>query len=574
MHAIRAVNPAAQLIQTEDLGAAHSTPRLARQAAYENERRWLTMDLLTGRVGREHPLWSRFAEAGLEGELALLADDPCPPDIIGIDHYLTSERFLDERVERYPDRAPTSGGGEPYADIEAIRVLAEGVSGFERLAAETWARYRLPMAATEVHLGCTREEQLRWLAEIWESCRRLRKAGTDIRAVTAWALLGSYDWNSLMTRRVGYYEPGVFDLRATRPRRTALARLVRELADHGTATHPVLAAPGWWHRPDRFTYAPVRSSPFALPARPWRVAADGPEPRPILITGGGGRLACAAARLCVVRGLPYRMLARAELDAAELNAVLAAIEELRPWAIVNAAGFARVASAVHDTDRCWRDNVGAAHVLAHACAAARIPLLSFSSHLVFDGAKHSPYTESDAPAPLSVYGATKAEAERAIIAAYPQALVIRAGALFGPWDGSNFVARTLAALRRGREVAASEAVVTPSYLPDLANAALDLLIDGESGIWHLAHSEPVSWADLARAAARHAALDPARIRGLPGDAAIAGAARPRYSALGSDRAALMPSLDSALARCIAAQAAEAAAIEETALEDIAALAVG
>src|SRR6185437_13653787 len=254
---------------------------------------------------------------------------------------------------------------------------------------------------------------------------------------------------------------------------------------------------------------------------------------------------------CVVRGLPYRMLARAELDAAEPSAVLAAIEELRPWAIVNAAGFARVA--------------GAAHVLAHACTAARIPLLSFSSHLVFDGAKRSPYTESDAPAPLSVYGAAKAEAEHAIIAACPQALVIRAGALFGPWDGSNFVARTLAALRRGREVAACEAVVTPSYLPDLANAALDLLIDGESGIWHLANSEPVSWADLARSAARRAALDPARIRGVSCDAAIAiaGAARPRYSALGSERAALMPSIEDALARCIAAQAAEAAAaIEE------------
>ena len=68
-----------------------------------------------------------------------------------------------------------------------MRVLAAGPTGFERLALEAWRRYGLPLAATEVHLGCTREEQVRWLVEVWNAAEQLRGEGADIRAVTWWA---------------------------------------------------------------------------------------------------------------------------------------------------------------------------------------------------------------------------------------------------------------------------------------------------------------------------------------------------------------------------------------------------
>ena len=233
MRAIRQVNPRAQLIQTEDLAKAHSTPPLAYQARHENARRWLTLDLLTGRVTAGHPLWSYLVRADLRSELEELASDPCPPDIVGLDYYPPSERFLDDRLERYPARTHTSNGRDRYADLDAVRILAEGLTGFERLALEAWRRYRLPLAATEVHLGCTREEQLRWLKEIWDTALRLRARGADMRAVTAWALLGSYDWDSLLTRRRGHYETGAFDVRAQQPRPTAVARIMRDLATQG-----------------------------------------------------------------------------------------------------------------------------------------------------------------------------------------------------------------------------------------------------------------------------------------------------------------------------------------------------
>lgn len=556
MRAIRAVNPDARLIQTEDLGRAYSTPRLAYQAEHENARRWLTFDLLTGRVDRDHPLWSYLvgggadggADGGVEQDLEDLRAAPCPPDILGIDHYLTSERFLDERVERYPGWSHTDNGRDRYADVEAVRVVAEGTLGYENLLREAWERYRLPVAATEAHNGSSREEQLRWLKEVWDGAQRLRGQGVDIRAVTAWALLGSYDWNSLMTRRAGYYESGVFDVRGRRPRPTALARLLRDLAATGTADHPTLDAPGWWHRPDRFHWSPVRCCPFTVAQRLWIPPNGRRAAQPLLITGGGGTLARTVARFCVVRGLPYHLVARPDLDAADPASVAAAIERYRPWAIINAAGCARVDRAETDPDRCRQANVETAAVLARGAAAAGIPLLTFSSHLVFDGGKAEAYVEDDATGPLGVYGAAKRDAERMALAALADTLIIRAGSFFGPWDQGNVAARAIDAVTAGREFrAADDVTVSPTYLPDLVNVALDLLIDGETGVWHLASQGAVTWADFAREVVARANLDSRRVRGVSGADLGWSARRPAFGVLGSSRGLLMPSLDRALA---------------------------
>jgi dTDP-4-dehydrorhamnose reductase len=91
-------------------------------------------------------------------------------------------------------------------------------------------------------------------------------------------------------------------------------------------------------------------------------------------------------------------------------------------------------------------------------------------------------------------------------------------------------------------------IVSPTYVPDLVNATLDLLIDDERGIWHLANRGATSWAQFARRAAESAGLDAGLIVGRPASALGYLAPRPRYSALTSTRGALMPSLDDAIAR--------------------------
>jgi dTDP-4-dehydrorhamnose reductase len=550
MRAIRRINPDARLVQTEDLSKTHSTRRLSYQAEFENERRWLTFDLLKGSVDREHPMWSYLCGLGLqEAELDWFLINSTAPDIIGINHYLTSERFLDERLGRYPLNSHGGNDRDRYADVEAVRVLLDGTCGPRELLREAWERYRSPLAITEAHLGCSREEQLRWLLEVWEAAQSLRCEDVEISAVTVWSLFGAYEWNSLVTRREGHYEAGAFDLRAPQPRPTALAKMTRELATGNKPSHPALDSPGWWKRPDRLLYPPVytylrEQSPVTSQASIGEGAT-----RPLLITGASGTLGQALARACISRGLAYRLLTRREMDIADSASVSAAIKEYEPWAVVNAAGYVRVDDAERESGLCHRENTVGPAVLAAACAQAGVAFLTFSSDLVFDGAKRAPYVESDPLAPLNTYGRCKAEAEAGVSTAYPASLVVRTSAFFSPWDDYNFITVALRALAAGDiYFAADDCWVSPTYVPDLTQASLDLLIDGEQGVWHLANVGAITWADLARRAARLADLDESRVEGRPMTSLGLTAPRPRYSVLGSERGALLPSLECALAR--------------------------
>lgn len=536
MQAVRAVQPAARLVQTEDLGKSYSTPALIYQADFENERRWLTFDLLCGRVDRHHPMGNHLLWLGIpECELLWFRDNPCPPDIIGINHYITSERFLDEQAERYPPACHGGNGRHRYADIEAVRVREEGLAGPECLLRETWDRYRLPLAVTEAHLGCTREEQLRWLWEVWRAADGARQAGADVRAVTVWSLLGAFDWNSLVTRRQGHYEAGVFDVRGPALRPTALAALAEDLTAGRIPAQAVLEQPGWWRRPGRLLGSPVSIS--------------SPAGRPLLISGATGRLGGAFGRVCAARGIAYKLLRRSEMDIAELEQVAAVLDRYNPWAVVNAAGHVRVDEAEREPVLCFRENVRGAAVMAAACDRSGIPLVTFSSDLVFDGRQRCPYHEQDAVGPLGTYGRAKAAAEQCVLAAHPRALVVRTSGLFGPWDEFNFVTLGLRTLRGGQPFpAANDVVVSPTYVPDLVNACLELLLDGEQGVWHLANQGETTWAAFARQAAILARLDPEGVQARSTAMLGLAAPRPCYSALGSERGFLLPSLEDALAR--------------------------
>lgn len=247
MAEIRAVQPEAQLIQTDDLGYTHSTPMMAYQAYFENTRRWLTWDLLNGRVTPTHEMWQYLLKSGAtERELWFHVENPCPPSVIGLNHYVTSERYLDENTSRYNACTHGTNGRHHYADTEVVRAAPAERMGVAALLLQAWERYRLPMAITEVHLGDEVPEQKRWLGEVWQQAEAARQDGADVRAVTAWALLGLYDWHCLLTRWDNRHEPGVFDLSSGHPAPTGLADMVRQLA-LGQPVGPLIPpGPGWW----------------------------------------------------------------------------------------------------------------------------------------------------------------------------------------------------------------------------------------------------------------------------------------------------------------------------------------
>lgn len=247
MAEIRAVQPDAQLIQTDDLGYVHSTPGVQYQADFENCRRWLTWDLLCGRITPEHPMWNYLRGAGAsEHELWYHVENPCPPSVIGVNHYVTSERFLDENLAAYSPHRYTTNGRHTYVDTEVVRAAPEDRLGIKTLLLQAWKRYHLPLAITEAHLGSTVDEQKRWLGEVWQQAEAARQQGADVQAVTAWALLGLYDWHCLLTRQENLHEPGAFNVGTGVPVPTGLADMIRQLAAGRPVTSLLPPGLGWW----------------------------------------------------------------------------------------------------------------------------------------------------------------------------------------------------------------------------------------------------------------------------------------------------------------------------------------
>ena len=203
------------------------------------------------------------------------------------------------------------------------------------------------------------------------------------------------------------------------------------------------------------------------------------------------------------------LTSRAELDITDEASIAAAIDRHKPWAVINTAGFVRTWDADREGGRmlarptppgpsCWPGLQAARHSAGHLLVRPGVRRHSSAG----------PTSSRDAPAPACAYGRSKAEAEARLLAIDADALIVRTSAFFGPWDRYNFLFNTVERLRRGEEVFASDqTIVSPTYVPDLVHATLDLLLDGEKGIWHLTNQGAVSWHDLARQVADHAKLD-------------------------------------------------------------------
>ncbi|HEX8269822.1 MAG TPA: family 1 glycosylhydrolase [Flavobacterium sp.] len=535
MKEIRKVNPDAKLVQTEDLGKTYSTPLLQYQAEKENQRRFYTQDILCGQFTKEHLSWSYFMTLGIpEEDLNFFIENPCPPDILGVNYYPTSERYLDENMEKYPESRHGGNAYHEYADVEAVRVRFDEPHGFSVLMKELWERFHIPIAVTEAHMHCSREGQMKWFLEIYESACKLQQEGVVIPAVTAWSVLGAYGWNKLLVSPEMEYERGIFDVSSGKRRPTAMAGVITTLAQTGSFSSHVLNGDGWWKTDARYFGIDNKiDSPKNLP-----VAC-----RPILIIGKTGTLGRAFSKVCYTRSLHHILLGREDVDICNYDNIESIISQFNPWAIINAAGYVRVDDAEADSERCFRENTTGPGQLAIACKKHGVQFMTFSSDLVFDGEKNTPYLESDSANPLNVYGRSKADAEQNVLATHPESLIIRASAFFGPWDQYNFAHAVLQTLSEGNIFYASNDIISPTYVPHLVDAALDLLIDEEHGIWHLTNNHAISWYDFAREVALRCDYDPEMIAESTSELP---AKRPAYSVMQSEKGLLMPSFEVAL----------------------------
>ncbi len=223
-----------------------------------------------------------------------------------------------------------------------------------------------------------------------------------------------------------------------------------------------------------------------------------------LVLGAAGQLGAALSAASGGRPDQVIGLAHAELDISDRHAVARAVTRLRPDVVLNAAAYTAVDRAESESARAFAINADGAANIAEACADLDIPLIQVSTDYVFDGLKAGPYTETDSPAPLSVYGLSKLRGEQLVKDRHERSAIIRTSRLFGR-SGRNFI-RTIVRMARERDelriVADQYGCPTPAG--DLSDAIfgvgrLMLAERAMSGLFHFAGAEPISWHGLAEA---------------------------------------------------------------------------
>lgn len=247
----------------------------------------------------------------------------------------------------------------------------------------------------------------------------------------------------------------------------------------------------------------------------------------MLVTGGSGQLGRDLARAL---GPGAIALPHSELDVTDAAAVAAAVGDLAPGAIVNAAAWTDVDGCEGDRERARAVNGDGAANVARAAGDALV--VQISTDYVFDGRAGRAYVEDDPPNPLSVYGRTKLEGEEAVRSLAARWAVVRSAWLYGA-GGKNFVTSILraAAGARDRLRVVDDQVGSPTATVDLAGVLVTLIEKGCTGTYHAVNAGGCSRFEFARAILEEAGEDPGRLSPVPTSAMPRPAARPAYAPL-------------------------------------------
>jgi dTDP-4-dehydrorhamnose reductase len=275
----------------------------------------------------------------------------------------------------------------------------------------------------------------------------------------------------------------------------------------------------------------------------------------LLIVGAGGQLGATAVRRLASS---HEVIARSsrELDVTRRRDVTAAIDAIKPDAVLNCSAYTNVDRAQEDPLNALAVNAWGPQALAAAAAAAGATLVHYSTDFVFDGSSTRPYTEIDEPNPQGTYAASKLLGEWLAAAEAPSHYVLRVESLFGGPHAKSSVDALLNAILTGQEARAfSDRVVTPSYVDDVVDATMRLLEQqAPSGLYHCVNSGMTTWLELTRELARLAGREDAHITAVKMTETPLKTPRPLFAALSNAKLAAsgvhMPTWQNAVGRYV------------------------
>ncbi|RWA68568.1 MAG: dTDP-4-dehydrorhamnose reductase [Mesorhizobium sp.] len=224
----------------------------------------------------------------------------------------------------------------------------------------------------------------------------------------------------------------------------------------------------------------------------------------LAVTGREGQVAASLLERDS-RDVEIVAIGRPALDLARPEAVFSALEAARPDIVVSAAAYTAVDQAEDEKELAFAVNATGAGKVAEAAAKLGVPVIHLSTDYVFDGTKDGAYVETDAVAPLGVYGASKLAGEQAVAAANPHHLILRTAWVYSPF-GKNFV-KTMLRLASDRDTISvvADQWGNPTSALDIADAILHTAArfrDDKNfaafGIYHLAGTGGTNWSGFAR----------------------------------------------------------------------------
>jgi dTDP-4-dehydrorhamnose reductase len=255
----------------------------------------------------------------------------------------------------------------------------------------------------------------------------------------------------------------------------------------------------------------------------------------MLITGAGGMLGHDVQAAADELGHETSGLTRTELDIRDADAVMQAVAELRPEAVINCAAWTNVDGAEDGYDAALAINGTGAGNVGRAAAAGGAWTVHVSTDYVFDGSHTEPYLESDPTAPMSGYGRSKLEGERAVASAAPgRHTIVRTSWLFG-LSGTCFP-KTILKLAgdRDRLSVVDDQVGCPTFTGHLGAALVRVACDRPPGVLHVAAAGQCSWCEFAREIVTGGGAD-CEVSPCTTDEFPRPAPRPAYSVLRSER---------------------------------------
>lgn len=238
----------------------------------------------------------------------------------------------------------------------------------------------------------------------------------------------------------------------------------------------------------------------------------------LVVTGRHGQLARSLQeRAAGFAGIDVVLAGRPELDFEFPGHLHAAVRNLAPDLLLNAAAYTAVDQAEDEPERAWAINAVAPGILAKVTAELDVPMIQISTDYVLAGGGMHAHLESDETAPIGVYGRSKLAGEHAVRLDNPRAAIVRTAWVFSPF-GRNFVKTMLTLAQVQDEVAVvSDQHGSPTNALDLADGLLSLASSwatgdstGQGETYHLAGSGVATWSEVAEAVFMEA-----RQRGLP-----------------------------------------------------------